>query len=294
MEIDQIRAELAALLEDESLFDETRLQARDEAIEFIQYVGEVLKVPGYAGVFDPFYPQALDLQEELQKANQTLFQQVRAKLKNRDFTPESLQTYFKKFSGYVPGKSNQNEYEYDSLDLLLEGVIFEGARPGESVQRAPDMIRYEATPGRVILKMVDRLRFTADDIFIDIGSGLGLVVMMVNLLTGVRSVGIEYDPAYCAYARKCATGLKLQNVSFIQSDACDADLNQGNIFYLFTPFVNTVFKRVLARLRFTAIRKPIYICSYGTITYDLIKLPWLQIRDPAMEHDFKLAIFSSK
>ena len=50
----------------------------------------------------------------------------------------------------------------------------------------------------------------------------------------------------------------------------------------------------MERLRYTAIRKEIYICSYGTITFDLAKLPWLQIRDPLMEHDFRLAIFTSK
>jgi hypothetical protein len=63
---------------------------------------------------------------------------------------------------------------------------------------------------------------------------------------------------------------------------------------MFTPFVNQVFSSVLERLRYTAIRKKIYVCSYGTITFDLTKLPWLQIRDPAMEHDFRLAIFTSK
>jgi len=54
------------------------------------------------------------------------------------------------------------------------------------------------------------------------------------------------------------------------------------------------FDSVLERLRYVAIRKAIYICSYGTITFNLAKLPWLQIRDPAMEHDFRLAIFTSK
>jgi len=156
------------------------------------------------------------------------------------------------------------------------------------------MIRYEATPARVILELIDSLRFTPNDVFFDLGSGLGLVVMLVNLLTGNRSVGIEYDPVYCEYAQSCADALNLKEIIFIQSDVRKVDLNTGNIFYLFTPFVNEILDSVLERLRYTAIRKQIYICSYGTITYDLIKLPWLQIRDPAMEHDFRLAIFTSK
>jgi predicted RNA methylase len=142
--------------------------------------------------------------------------------------------------------------------------------------------------------MIDSLQFTSGDTFFDIGSGLGLVVMLVNLLTGARCVGIEYDPAYCGYAQSCAQALNLKDVTFIQADARNVNLNTGTIFYLFTPFVNEIFDSVLERLRYTAIRHQIYICAYGTITYDLIKLPWLQIRDPAMEHDFKLAIFTSK
>lgn len=294
MDLDKIRADLSALLDDETLFDESNLHARNEAIVFIKYVGDVLKVPGFRGALDPLYTQALTLRDQLIAANEALFRQLRDQLRDGGFAPESLRACFDKFTSYAPGEGGRPNYEYDGLDILLEEVIFPTPPPIESCQRAPDMIRYEATPARVVLEMIDSLRFTPEDIFYDLGSGMGLVVMLVNLLTGVRCVGIEYDPAYCAYARSRAQALNLKNVSFIQSDARDADLNAGTIFYLFTPFVNEIFDSVLERLRYTAIRHPIYICSYGTITYDLKKLPWLQIRDPAMEHDFELAIFTSK
>ena len=44
------------------------------------------------------------------------------------------------------------------------------------------------TPARVILELVDRARPRPDQLFIDIGSGLGLVPLLVHLLTGVRAV----------------------------------------------------------------------------------------------------------
>ena len=294
MDVEKLHADLAALLTDESLFEETNLHARNEAIVFIKYAGDVLRIPGNAGELDPQFQRALALRDQLVAANEAIFQRVRTDLQTGYFTPESLRTFFDKFTDYVPGKHCQPEYEYDGIDILLEEVIFPKTVPIESRKRAPGMIRYEATPTRVILEMIDSLRFTPEDIFFDLGSGLGLLVMLVNLLTGVRSVGIEYDPAYCEYARSCADALNLKDVTFIQTDARSANLNTGTIFYLFTPFVNEIFGSVLERLRYTAIRKEIYICSYGTITFDLAKLPWLQIRDPAMEHDFKLAIFTSK
>ena len=294
MDIDKIHADLTALLDDKSLFFETNLHARNEAIVFIKYAGDVLSIPGYAGKLDPLYQQALTLQKNLTATNETLFCQVRENIQKGNYTPESLRATFDKFTNYAPGKPDQSDFEYDGLDLLLEAVFFPINAPSESRKRIPGMIRYEATPARVILEMIDNLRFMRDDIFFDIGSGLGLVVMLVNLLTRIRSVGIEYDPAYCEHARSCARSLNLRDISFIQDDARNIDLNTGTIFYLFTPFVNEVFEGVLERLRYTSIRKEIFICSYGTITFDLAKLPWLQIRDPAMEHDFRLAIFTSK
>ncbi|MFN2237192.1 MAG: class I SAM-dependent methyltransferase [Anaerolineales bacterium] len=294
MDIDEIRAELKALLADTSLFDETKLHARNEAIENIKYAGEVLSIPGYAGKLDPVYQQALSLERKLTAINQSLFERVREKISKGQYTPESLRATLDSFTNYTPGKKHLPDYETDGLDSLLEALFFPTSAPGESRKRIAGMIRYEATPARVVLEMIDNLRLMPDDIFFDIGSGLGFVVMLVNLLTNIRCVGIEYDPAYCEYARNSAQSLNLSGISFIQGDARNTNLNDGTIFYMFTPFVNQVFNSVLERLRYTAIRKRIYICSYGTITFNLAKLPWLQIRDPAMEHDFRLAVFTSK
>ncbi len=294
MEIEKLRADLEALLADPSLFEDTNLHARNEAIVFIKYAGDVLHIPGYVSELEPLFQRALGLRDQLMATNDALFQKVRADLYNGNFTPESLRSFFDKFTGYVPGVRSQSEFEYDGLDVLLEQALFPEPPPTESRKRASGMIRYEATPARIILELIDAVKFISDDVFFDIGSGLGLVVMMVNLLTGVRSIGIEYDSLYCQYAQKQANDLGLGNVSFINEDARNANLNTGTIFYLFTPFVNEIFENVLERLRYTAIRKQIYLCSYGTITYDLAKLPWLQLIDPAMEHDFKLAIFTNK
>jgi hypothetical protein len=294
MDIENLRADLDNLLGDDSLFEETNLHTRNEAIVFIKYAGDVLSIPGYAESLDLQFQQALKLRNELQEVNENLFQRVRTDIQNGNFTPESLRAFFDSFTSYKSEDRGEPSFEYDGLDILVEQVLFPTPLPSESRKRASGMIRYEATPARIILEMIDTAKFISEDVFIDIGSGFGLVVMLVNLLTGIRSIGIEYDPVFCEYAKKQATNLRLGNVSFINIDARDANLNIGNIFYLFTPFVNEIFDSVLERLRYTSIRKPIHICSYGTITYDLVKLPWLQLLDPAMEHDFRLAVFASK
>jgi hypothetical protein len=294
MDNQPLNAELLALLNDKTLFEESNLNARVDAIDFIEYAGEALRISGQDHRPGELYQEAASLRARLVETNQALFRRTRAELCAGNYTRESLRAFLMKFTDYAPENRNQPRFEFDGLDALLSNVILCPEAPSESRARISGMIRYEPTPANIILEMVDSLRFTPNDVFFDIGSGLGLVVILVHLLTGVRAVGIEYDPAYCEYAQSCAQALNLKDATFIQSDARSVDLNTGSIFYLFTPFVNEVFEGVLERLRYTAIRKQIYICSYGTITYDLIKLPWLQIRDPAMEHDFRLAIFTSK
>jgi hypothetical protein len=290
MDFDKLRAELADLLADETLFEETRLHDRMEAIELIDYVGEALRVPGREGLLEPVYQQALGLRTRLIAANEVLFQRVRTDLLSGNYTPAGLRATFDQF---VNWKVELLHFDYDSLDTLLENTIFRVPTPSESRQREHGMVRYEASAGRIVLEMIDVVKFIPSDVFVDIGSGLGLVVILVNLLTGVCAIGIEYDPAYHAYAQARAGELGLQNVTFINADARQVDFSQGNMFYLFTPFIDEVFDTVLERLRQQTKHRKIYLCSYGTITHQLVELSWLQILDPAMESDFKLAIFTS-
>jgi len=293
MEKSELKAELLALLSDTTLFDETRLEARKDALDSISYYGQILQVNGWQGEIAALYQQAVELRDRFRAIDAQLFQRVRADLLDGNYTREGLRTLFDQFTDYTPDRRGQLDYEYNGLDVLLEQVLFPLQFPVESLEREPGMIRFEATPARVILELVDILRFTPADVFIDLGSGLGGVVILVNLLTGVEAIGIEYDPAYCAYAQARATELGLTNVTFINADARQTDLKLGSVFYLFTPFIDDVFDAVIDKLRLLAKKRPIYICSYGTCTMEIAKLPWLQIRDPAMKHDFKLAIFTS-
>jgi len=293
MDKQELNDELSALLKDKTLFEEPRLNARKEALDSIAYLGQVLQRRGWMNEFDILFKQVLDLKDQLQAVDSNLFQRVRTDLLSGNYSRKSLRALLNQFTGYTPDQRGQPDYEYDSLDVFLERVIFPAQFPTESRERAHGMIRYEATPARVILELVDSLSFTPEDVVIDLGSGLGLVVILVNLLTGVPAVGIEYDPAYCTYSLTRARELNLTDVTFVNTDVRQADLNPGSIFYLFTPFFDEVFDAVIEKLRLLARKRIIYVCSYGSCTMELTKLPWLQIRDPAMEHDFKLAIFTS-
>ena len=291
MDFDKLRADLAALLADETLFDEIRMHDRMEAVDLIRYAGEALRVPGQEGVLEPIYQQAVALSKRLVTANESFYQRVWFDLLNGKFTSSSLRAFFDQF---VDWDADLVSYDYDNLDLLLENTLFRAPTPVQSRRRIPGMVRYEASAARIILEMIDTIKFLPTDIFVDIGSGLGLPVILVNLLTGVRAIGIEYQTAYHEYAQARAAELELENVTFINDDARQADFSEGTIFYMFTPFIDEVFDAVLERLYQQTRSRKIYVCSYGTITQQLVQLPWLQILDPAMENDFKLAVFMNQ
>jgi len=118
------------------------------------------------------------------------------------------------------------------------------------------------------------------------------VPILVHLLTGVRAVGIEIEPAYCRVARKEAERLGLSGVSFLEGDARTADYRPGTVFYLFTPFVGEMLQDVLDRLEEQVKGRAVTVCGYGPCNPRLARQGWLRSEDADPEHEFKLAMFT--
>jgi hypothetical protein len=113
-----------------------------------------------------------------------------------------------------------------------------------------------------ILTMVREVPIRQSDAFVDLGSGLGRVVMLTHLLSGARGVGVEIqEPLVCA-ARRGAAALALGGVSFVRANAADLDLD-GSVFFLYAPFNGKMLTHVLGRLESVARRRPIVVCTVG-------------------------------
>ena len=132
------------------------------------------------------------------------------------------------------------------------------------------------------------------DRFYDLGSGLGRVPMLVSLLTGTRAVGVEYEPTYVHYARRAARKLGLANIAFRNLDAQEADLGDGTIFFMYTPFFGHMLRTVLDRLAALGRERRITVCTYGPCTPLVAQETWLQPRRYTEGEIYRLAIFSSR
>ena len=160
-----------------------------------------------------------------------------------------------------------DESGYDELDVFVNELLFVQEMPMPTRELQPEMVEYYKTPARLVFELVEKAGVTAEDVFVDVGSGLGQVVMLVNLLTGARARGIEIEPAYGDYARDCVAELGLQDVDFVTADARNADLSDGSVFFLYTPFKGGILQTVLEQLR--SIPKPIRIITYGSCTEEV-------------------------
>jgi hypothetical protein len=182
---------------------------------------------------------------------------------------------------------------YDELDILLNGLMEVPIVPGEPEERDPDMVFYQPTPARIILKLIERLDMSADDVFYDLGSGLGHVPIAVNLLTGITTRGIEIEESYFRYSTECLKKLCLTDVDFMNVDAREASYDDGTIFYMYTPFQGEILRQILSKLESQSQRRQIKLCTYGPCTALISKQSWLQPIYQTGKAEGRFGLFSS-
>jgi SAM-dependent methyltransferase len=124
-----------------------------------------------------------------------------------------------------------------------------------------------------ILAMVRDAPVGPSDELVDLGSGLGRVAILVHLLSGARTRGIEIQEALVRGATALAARLALRDVSFVHADAAQVELD-GSRFFLYAPFEGAVLARVVDRLHAVARRRRIVVGAVGLE----LDVPWLAAR----------------
>jgi hypothetical protein len=165
---------------------------------------------------------------------------------------------------------------YDDLDVFVNRLLSDEEMPLPVRELEPEMVAYYKTPARLVFEWVKRIGFTADDVFVDLGSGLGQVAILTHLLTGIEARGVEIEPAYCEFARRSVAGLGLSGVKFVTGDAREVDLSGGTVFFLYTPFRGEVLQTVLGRLRQVSRSRRIKIIAYGPCAPEVAEQDWLR------------------
>jgi len=296
----EIQAELAAIEQDVALCEAINFNDRAEAIDAIEF-GIIDRIEGLPQTTDQ--PEALialqqraqRVKRQLEAVDAALFQRLRADIRTGSCTGAALKAVIDQYTGRHSSRSQQQDApDYDNLDLFINGLLRIQAVPVETQAREPEMVYYQKTPARIILELVEQAQLTREDRFYDLGSGMGHVPILVNLLSGALAAGVEFEPAYCDFARACAAELHLSRVEFINADARTADYSAGSVFFMYTPFTGSMLQAVLDRLRGAAQARTIRLFTYGPCTPHVARQAWLTCVDGHGGHLYKLGVFRSR
>ena len=296
--VQEIQSEIEAIARGEALYEEANFNDRVEAIDFIEFniierIEGLLLTEDQVQELAALKQYAEMVKNQLEETNKNLFQKLRANIRSGLCTGAELRRQLAEYAGCNSTEIGQDDIGYDSLDAFLSGLLLIEGTPGETKERQPEMVFYQPTPARIVLELIERASLKKEDVFYDVGSGLGHVSMLVDLLSGVRAKGVEFEPAYCDYARQCAKELNLSRVEFINADAREVDYSDGTVFFMYTPFEGRLLQEVLEKLKCESRKRKIRVCTYGPCTLQVSRQSWLKRVDQNGNSVHKLAVFES-
>jgi len=108
------------------------------------------------------------------------------------------------------------------------------------------------TPDSVVARMLELAGVRADDIFYDLVSGDGRLVIEAARRYGARGVGVEREARLVERARAAAVSARVADrVSFSQGDLFDADLRAATVvtLYLLPPLLERLRPKLRAELK---------------------------------------------
>lgn len=121
--------------------------------------------------------------------------------------------------------------------------------------------RYEPAEWRVLRRILRRRELGPDDVFLDMGSGMGRVVLQATAYRPKRVIGVELSEELSDIARanldRNRHRLKTQDVELVTSDALEYEIpDDVTVTFFNNPFTGSVFAAVMEKLVASLDRNP--------------------------------------
>ena len=297
--IAEIKPDIDVISENPALYEDKNFEKRRDAVDLlssqiIDHLDDLLRKTASTTELAVIRRRAEKVKAKLEEIDATLFQQLREKIQTAALRGEEFKTLVGNYINLNPEDNpRHDEPGYDNLDEFINGLFPFQTMPDQSKALEPEMVFYQKTPARVVFELVEKADFKDEDVFFDLGSGLGQAAILVNLLAGIKTTGVEIEPNFCQYARDCAEDLNLSNITFINGDARSTDYSEGTVFFMYTPFNGQILEDVLEILRKESLMRNIRIITYGPCTLQFGLQTWLKRVGSADNNAHKLAVFSS-
>ena len=126
---------------------------------------------------------------------------------------------------------------------------------------APDRLEYRPTPWRSFKQMLPRDEVAPDDVFCDLGCGMGRAVLLAARYPFKRVIGVELAPELADIARRNVEQMRAKvearDVEIVTADATAYSIPDDlTILYLYNPFTGEIFDRVLENVIASVDRAP--------------------------------------
>lgn len=124
-----------------------------------------------------------------------------------------------------------------------------------------DRWRYEPAEWRVLPRILRRREIGPDDVFLDLGSGMGRVVLQAAQYGPRRVIGVELAPELTEIAeenvRRNLERLKCRDIELQTSDALEYEIpDDVTILFLNNPFTGSIFAQVMDKVVASLDRAP--------------------------------------
>ncbi|MHC4731093.1 MAG: class I SAM-dependent methyltransferase [Planctomycetota bacterium] len=155
---------------------------------------------------------------------------------------------------------------------------------GVTDSRHGDGLWYAAPDYRYLRQIMRKLDPGDQDVFYDIGCGMGRVLCVAARGRISKVVGIDLDGSLCEIARYNADRMsgRKATIDVRCEDASSADLSDGTIYYLHNPFGPETMRDVLGCIHrsLESRPRPVRIVYHNSVHEDLLRdCEWLELSD---------------
>ncbi|MCB9598207.1 MAG: hypothetical protein H6719_36170, partial [Sandaracinaceae bacterium] len=139
---------------------------------------------------------------------------------------------------------------FTERDAWLDAILGIDEIPDDDPSLPRGCVPYLPCPVDTVLRATVLADVRADDVFVDVGSGLGRALVCAHLATGAEAIGLEVQPTLARAARRVAEELRLSRVATLEGDATEllGSVPTGTVFFLYSPFGGEHLRRALDEL----------------------------------------------
>jgi SAM-dependent methyltransferase len=159
---------------------------------------------------------------------------------------------------------------YHALARALGGAVIDRIANVETADKVdledfglaqPNRVGYEAGSWLDLPRILRRDEIGPDDVFLDLGSGKGRMVLVAARYPFKRVIGVELSDSLTAIARSNVTSCRFRprchDIELVTADVLDYRVpDDVSVVYLFNPFRGPIFDKAMARLIASVDRHP--------------------------------------